>query len=139
MCRRIAAAGYTDVAIFGNAGIDPDSSHEQVEAIRRAAEGAGLVPSLLIARARLELGVQDAIAGYRRTIDQAATLGASWLLDLGAGSEVAADDYFALMRQAAPYAASAGVCMVLKPHGGLSLTTDDLIRACQRVNHSVLT
>jgi sugar phosphate isomerase/epimerase len=134
-CRRIAAAGYTDVAVFSQAGVGPDSSRDQVRAARAIAQDAGVRPSMLLARARLELGLEDAVAEYKRLVDCAATLGATWLLDTGTSKEAFFADFIALMRQVAPYAQSAGVRITLKPHGGITLTSDDLIAAYRKVDH----
>ena len=57
--QRIAAAGYTDVAIFFDVGITPDSSSDHTSAVRAVANEAGLTPSLLIAHAELEHGLES--------------------------------------------------------------------------------
>ena len=59
-CQRIAAAGYTDVAVFGDV-VGSDSSREEVLATRQVAQDAGLVPSMLLARAQLDLGPDEAV------------------------------------------------------------------------------
>jgi sugar phosphate isomerase/epimerase len=132
-CSRIAAAGYTDVAIF--TGITPDSSREDVLGMRQTAVDAGLEPSMLLARAPLDLGLEPAIAAYKQLVDHAVTLGAAWLLDLGTSQEVYLGRYVALMKQVAPYAALAGIGISVKPHGGITRTSDDLITLCSQVNH----
>jgi len=134
-CQRIAAAGYTDVALFGNAGVTSQSGREAVLAARRTAEEAGLAPSMVLAHAQIERGLDEAVADYRRLIDNATLLGAAWLLDLGTGHTDLRQDYIALMRRAAPYAAQAGIGISLKPHGGITLTTADLIALHCAVDH----
>ena len=136
-CEHIAAAGYTDVAVFVNAGQIPvraDSTNAEIEATRNAAANAGLVPSLLLGGTQLNLGLEAALDDYKRLIDNAAALGAKWLLDLGTGDEAHYADYLELMRRAAPYAAQTGVNITMKPHGGISLTVEDLIKADDEVN-----
>jgi sugar phosphate isomerase/epimerase len=133
-CQHIAAAGYTDVALFRNA-VEPDSSEKLISSARQIAQDAGLNPSMLLGRTYLELGPEGALSQYRRVIDNAATLGADWLLDTGVSSPELYDAYWALMQRAAPYAASSGVQITLKPHGGITLTKADLVSAFQRVNH----
>jgi sugar phosphate isomerase/epimerase len=133
--QRIAAAGYADVAIFFDVGITPESSPDHTHAVREVAHEVGLTPSLLIAHAELEHGLEEAVARYRRMVAHAAALGATWLLDLGTGREELYERYFALLDQALPYAANLGVQITLKPHGGVTLTTDALIAAYERVNH----
>jgi sugar phosphate isomerase/epimerase len=134
-CAHIAAAGYTDVALFGNTGVTSESSREAVLAARQTAEDAGLTPSMVLAHARLEPGVEGAAADYRRLIDNAAELGARWLLDLGTSDVERRGEYVAVMRQVAPHAQEAGIGISLKPHGGITLTTADLIAIHAEIDH----
>ena len=136
---RIACAGYTDLAVFANQGqvpVNSDSSSEEVAGVRRAAAAAGLSPSMLIGRTNLDLGLERGIDDYKKLIDNAAALGVKWLLDCGTGKEEHFDLYFELMRQAAPHAEEAGMEITMKPHGGISLTAEDLLAADGKVDHS---
>ena len=136
---RIGAAGYSDVAVFASEGEVPvrsDSTADDVAAVRKAAADAGVAPSMLIGGTKLDLGLDGAVDDYKRLIDNAAALGTRWLLDCGTGKEEHFDSYFELMRQAAPHAEKAGVRITMKPHGGISLTADDLISAYEKVNHA---
>jgi sugar phosphate isomerase/epimerase len=72
---------------------------------------------------------------YRRLIDRAAVLGSTWLLDLGAGQKDHLEPYVTLMRRMAPYAHQAGIQITVKPHGGITRTTGDLISVYERVDH----
>ena len=137
-CDHIAAAGYTDVAVFANLGkisVRSDSTAEEIAATRKAADDAGLVPSMLISGPKLELGLDAAVDDYKKLIDNAAKLGAKWLLNGGTSNKEQFSSYFELMRRTAPYAEQAGVNITLKPHGGMTLTIDDLINAYNEVNH----
>lgn len=137
-CEHISAAGYTDVAVFSNLGkvsVRSDSTAEEIAATRKAAANAGLAPSMLIGSTKLNLGLEAAINDYKRLIDNTAELGAKWLLDGGTGNKAYFESYFELMRQAAPHAEQMGVHITMKPHGGISLTTEDLISAYNKVNH----
>jgi len=135
---RIAAGGYTDVAVFGNQKQVPvrsDSTPDEVRAVRSAAADAGVVPSMLIGRTQLDQGLEEAVRDYKQLIDNAAALGTKWLLDCGTSKEEHFDSYFELMRQAAPHAEQAGVNVTMKPHGGISLTTEHLMAARAKVGH----
>ena len=138
-CEHISAAGYTDVAVFSNAGKNPvraDSAIAEIKAARRAAADAGLTPSALMGSVRfLDQGWKVSLDDYKRLIDNAAALGAKWLLDCGTANETRYGDYYELMRHAAPHAAQAGVHIALKPHGGITLTIEDLVKADREVNH----
>lgn len=134
-CQRIAAAGYTDVALFRDVGLDAGSTREEIDVARKTAQDAGLAPSMLLGSTRLDLGLQAAISEYKRLIDVAAELGAAWLLDCGTNQKSLYDDYLSLMSRVSPYAESAGIQITLKPHGGITLTTGDLVAAYRRVDH----
>ena len=136
---RIGAAGYTDVAVFANEAKVPvrsDSTADEIAAVRTAATNAGVKPSMLLGRTQLDLPLAAALDDYKRLIDNAAALGVVWMLDLGTGNEAHYDAYFELMRQAAPYAQMAGIQITMKPHGGISLTTENLLAAYDRVGHA---
>lgn len=142
-CEHIAATGYTDVAVFANVidvnkrqvPVRSDTTPDEVALARRAAGDAGLTPSMLMGRTRLDLGLDAAAKDYERLIDNAAELGTKWLLDCGTNEERLFDDYYELMRRAAPYAEQAGVNITLKPHGGITLTVQALIEAYEKVDH----
>ena len=134
-CTRIAAAGYTDVALFRTADINADSSPDQILVLRRVALDSGLAPSMLLGQVDLKDGPKAALSAYKRLIDNAALLGARWLLELGLNQEALFDTYLEVIRQAASHAQQAGIGITLKPHGGITLTSHGLIAAHRRVNH----
>lgn len=137
-CDRIARAGYTDVAVFAHnkeMPIDSGSSADQVAAAKKAASDVGLNPSMVLGRTHLELGLEGAIDDYKRLIDNCASLGAAWILELGTGKEEQYENYPKLMSAVADHAAGAGIGISLKPHGGISLTAQELIELHDQVNH----
>jgi sugar phosphate isomerase/epimerase len=137
-CVRIAAAGYDHVALFANQGKAPvrsDSTADEVLAAARAARDAGLVPSMVLGRTRLDLDLDGAVADYRQLIDNAAEVGARWILDLGSSDDDKAEAYRELMRRVAPHADEAGLGISMKPHGGISLTVEHLLETTKAVDH----
>ena len=134
-CARIAAAGYTDVALFSGAAIDADSSRDHVLAVRQAVLDSGLSPSMLLGRVDLRNGADAALATYRRLIDNAALLGARWLLEVGLDQEELFGAYLGVIRQAAVHARQAGIGITLKPHGDIALTSQSLIAVHRQINH----
>ncbi len=137
-CERIAAAGCTDVAVFAHdreIPVDSGSSADDVALARSAAENAGLKPSMLLGRTHLELGLAEATDDYKRLIDNAASLGTSWILELGTSKEEQYADYPKLMAAVVDHAQGAGVGISLKPHGGISLTAQELIDLHDQVDH----
>jgi sugar phosphate isomerase/epimerase len=137
-CEHIAAAGYTDVAVYSNDGkvaIRSDSSKTEIAETRKAAADAGLAPSMVIGGPKLNLGLEEAVEDYKKLIGNTAEVGAKWQLNGGTSNEAHYDDFYEVMRQTAPYAELVGVKITLKPHGGITLTDEDLIKAHNEVNH----
>ena len=137
-CQRIADAGYSDIAVFAHDGempVDSSSSAKEVAAVRQVATDAGLKPSMLLGRTHLELGLDAATDDYKRLIDNAAALKCEWILELGTGKEEHYGDYPKLMSAVADHAQTAGIGISLKPHGGISLTAQELIDLHNQVNH----
>lgn len=135
---RIAAAGYTEVAVFGNQGRVPvraDSTTQEVADVRRAAAAAGLNPSMVIGGVQLGPGIDAAVEEYCRLIHHVAALGARYLLDCGAGQRDDLGAYCEVMRRAAPHAAQASLQITLKPHGGITVTGSDLAGIQRLVGH----
>jgi sugar phosphate isomerase/epimerase len=126
------------VALFINDGEVPvraDSTAEEVAGVRETVEETGLRPSMLLTRTNLDLGLEAALENYEKLISNASQLGCRWLLDCGTSREEHYENYYEMMRRAMPHAEECGVNVVLKPHGGITLTIDDLLRAHERVNH----
>jgi len=134
-CAHIAAAGYSDVAVFGQNVVHSESTRADVLNARQIAQDAGLAPSMLLGRVQLELETDAATDDYRGLIDNAALLGAEWLLDCGTSKEELYVVYLSVMRRVAPHAQAAGITITLKPHGGITLTTADLIDVYKQVDH----
>ncbi|AWT60057.1 MAG: hypothetical protein DF168_01256 [Candidatus Moanabacter tarae] len=133
-CRRIADAGYSDVAVFGNE-ITSKSSNKRVLEVREAATNVGLTPSMVLGRTELTQGLDKGIDDFKRLIDNVAEVGAKWLLDCGTSNPDDFANFYELMRRVSPHAEASGVSISLKPHGGITLTIEDLIRAYNKVNH----
>jgi sugar phosphate isomerase/epimerase len=138
-CERISRAGFSDVALFGNEGqmlVRGDSTEEEIVGRREQAEAAGLRPSMAMGMAGLWEGFETAERNYAKIVEYAGLLGADWVMDCGTAKEEHFEDYYELMRRMAPLAESAGVRIVLKPHGGISLTGEDMLRVRDKVGHS---
>ena len=141
-CRHIADAGFSDVAVFPHEGGVPvrsETAAHQVKECRNQAVDAGLAPSMVMAKAGLNRGLEAAVDDYKRLIDNTRELGATWLLECGTSKSDQYEDFVTLMRCAAPHAADAGVTITLKPHGGIALTGRELSGLCRKVDHPAFT
>jgi len=131
-CKYIANAGYTDI---GFVPIRWDNTPEQLAETRKIAEDSGLNPSMALSSPKLQLGLDGAVDEFKKHIDNAVKVGVKWLVELGIGDAKYYNDYFELMRRVSPHAQQAGINISLKPHGGISLTAQNLIDAVEKVNH----
>lgn len=133
----IAAAGYKYFGFLRKNRVvwgSPETTTEQSEQLKAQVQQHDLQPAFIPSSIPMDLSEEEAVARVRRLVDHAKVLGVSVLLEMGTKPENA-EKYFSVMRQAAPYAESQGVFIALKPHGGLSTTGEDCLRAVQAVNH----
>jgi sugar phosphate isomerase/epimerase len=137
-CAHIAAAGYTDVAIFSNDGripITSETSPDEARAVADTARQAGLAPSMLICSVKLDGSVDEGVADHCRLIDATAAAGIPWLMNCGTAAPDTYDPFREIMRQCAPYAQDRGVALSMKPHGGIGLTGKMMTKTFELVNH----
>ena len=133
----IAAAGFKYYGALGHRelAIDGTTPPEQAEAIAARVRRHGLEPRVVYSSTPLGGSEDDALARVKRLIDNAKRTGIAVLIEGGTSRPEHFDKYFAVMRRAAPYAQEQGVVIAMKPHGGLSTTSDDTLRAIEAVNH----
>lgn len=133
----IAAAGFKNYAFLGHkeATVDSETSPENAQQLAARVREHGLEPRMIYSSTRLDAPEDEVVARVKRLIDNAQRTGATILIEGGTGKPENFDTYFSIMRRAAPYAQERGVTIALKPHGGLSTTGDDTIRAIEAVGH----
>jgi sugar phosphate isomerase/epimerase len=135
-CDAIAAAGYTQVALYANEGkmaLTADSSAADIEAVQGVLAARGLVATMLLGGPSLSGEVEAAVEQYRRLVDVAAAAGIRFLMNGGTENPATYDRYITISRRVAPYAHEKGVELQLKPHGGIGLTGKDLRRVAEQV------
>ncbi len=134
----IRRAGFTSFALLRHGGkmlIGPDTAPgeaaEVASTIRRHGLELVMIPNFL------DLAVSDdeAIAATKRQLDHCARLGVRVLLEMGFARPEGYERYFAVMQQAAPYAGELGVTIAIKPHGGLTKSSAEMLAAVGRVGH----
>jgi sugar phosphate isomerase/epimerase len=115
--------------------IDASTSPQDVAAAVAEVRRHGLEPRFIPSSISMEQSEDEAVAQVQHLVDNAVLAGVTILLEMGHSRPANWDKYFAVMRRAAPYAGERGVTIALKPHGGLSTTGDDCLRAIERVAH----
>ena len=135
----LKAAGFKLTGLVGDhkgdIGLATTATPEYIAALRKRIEERGLQPNIAWLKTRHDTPVADSIAGCRKLVDYAAQLGLKYLLSGGVSAEGQYVNYYATMADAAKYAADKGVNMVLKPHGGSSGASDEVLKCLEKVNH----
>jgi len=133
----IAGASFTHFGFLAQQKkvlIASDTPEEEARAAAEQVRRHGLEPVYNYSSVPRDLSEDDGVAYVRELVHHGARLRIPFLLEMGAPVEHA-ERYFAIMRRAAVHAQKHDITIALKPHGGLSTTGDDCLRAIQAVDH----
>jgi sugar phosphate isomerase/epimerase len=137
--KSIKAAGYGITGLLTRTKEDPfiaaDATPEYLEGLKRAIAASGLTANMGALRSRHDIPIEDTVKGLRTEIDHAAFLGLKSVMTFGIDNPAQFDHYFKAMADAAAYGAEKGVQVVMKPHGGSSGASDEIIAAMKKVGH----
>ena len=136
--REAKKAGSETVGLMrmqGEALVDHATSPADAEAVRRAVEASGLDHVSVIGGADCKLPRDEAATQFRAFLDRVRDSGATSALVCGVKGEGNYERYYDLMRDGAAHAAEIGIRIALKPHGGISATAADCVRALDAVDH----
>jgi sugar phosphate isomerase/epimerase len=115
--------------------IGPTATPEYLAALRQKIAARGLKVNMGSLHTKNELPLEEQIKDMRRQIDNGKTVGVQFLLTFGVDRPKYFENYYKLMRDAAPYAHERGLKLVLKPHGGASGASEEILRCMSAVNH----
>lgn len=108
---------------------------EYLDGIKKRIADRGLKMNMTALRLKTGVPLADAIADTRKQLDNAHTLGLEFALTFGAGKPEQYDDFYKIMADAAPYAKERGLKLVMKPHGGSSGSSTEILEGIKKVNH----
>jgi sugar phosphate isomerase/epimerase len=136
----IKAAGYNLSGLLTpTRGIDPltgaDATPEYLDAIKKKIAAIGVRANMAALRVLTKGDLAASIADLRKQIDNAHTLGLEFLLTFGVGNPAEYPTYYRVMADAAAYGKERGLKVVLKPHGGGSGASEEILRCMKEVNH----
>lgn len=137
--KSIKAAGYATVGLLTRTKQDPfigaDATPEYLERLKQAIAGSGLKANMGALRSRHDVPHEEAVAGLRKQVDNAAFLGLKYLLTFGVDAPEQFDAYFKAMSDTAAYAQEKRIQLVMKPHGGASGAAEEIIAGIKKVGH----
>ncbi|HEY7058313.1 MAG TPA: sugar phosphate isomerase/epimerase family protein [Vicinamibacterales bacterium] len=137
--KQIKAAGYDTMGLLTRTREEPfigaDASPEYVARLKQRIAASGLSANMGALRSRHTIPFEESVAEVRKQIDNAATLGLTYLLTFGVDRPEEYEHYYKVMSAAAAHAQERGLKLVMKPHGGSSGAADEIQTVMKAVNH----
>lgn len=138
----IKAAGYRLTGLLSPTKTDPfirviraEATPEYLAELKKKLAARGLQANMGSLRSRHNIPQEDSMREVRKQIDNAQFLKLDYVLSFGTDKPEEFEHYFKVMSDAAAYAQERGVKLVMKPHGGASGASDEILRCIKAVNH----
>lgn len=135
----IQAAGYKLTGLLTRSAKEPfigsDATPEYLAALKQKIAKRGLKVNMGALRTKNNLPLAEQIKDVRQQIDNGQTVGVEFLLTFGVNKPEEYENYYKLMADAAAYAQERKLKLVLKPHGGGSGASEEILRCLDRVKH----
>ena len=136
----IKAAGYrytglltpTKADVFNGSAATP----EYLAALKQKIAKRGLKANMAALRVKNGVALDDAISDTRKQIENAHTIGVEYALTFGVDKPEHYEQYFKVMADAAAFAQERKIKLVMKPHGGGSGSSEEILTAMKAVNHA---
>ena len=135
----IKAAGYKLTGLLSPTKTDPfiraEATPEYLAELKKKLAARGLQANMGSLRSRHNIAREESIREVRQQIDNAHFLKLAYVLSFGVDKPEEFQHYYAVMSDAAAYAQERNVKLVMKPHGGASGASDEILRCIKAVNH----
>lgn len=136
---QIKAAGYRTTGLLSRTKDEPfigaDATPEYLARLKQRLAASGLNANMAALRSRHSIGLEDSIKEVRKQIENADALSLPWLLTFGVDRPEEYEHYHKVMSDAAAYAQERKIRLVMKPHGGASGASDDIVSVIKAVGH----
>src|SRR5262245_53511094 len=137
--KQIKAAGYKTTGLLTRTKDEPfigaDATPDYVARLKQRLAASGLQANMGALRSRHDIPIAESINEVRRQIDNARALALTYLLSFGVDKMDEYAHYYKVMSDAAAYAQERRIKLVMKPHGGSSSASDDIVAALRAVQH----
>ncbi|MGH9802915.1 MAG: sugar phosphate isomerase/epimerase family protein [Blastocatellia bacterium] len=137
--KQIKVAGYKTTGLLSRTKDDQfiaaEASQDYLDALKKKLAANGLTANMGALRSRHNIPIEDSVKEMRKQIDNARFLGLQFILSFGVDKPEEFAHYYKVMRESAVYAAEKKIKLVMKPHGGGSGSSDEILRAIKEVNH----
>jgi sugar phosphate isomerase/epimerase len=135
----IKAAGYSWTGLLSTtkneALTNSTATPEYLAALKQKIAARGLKANMCALRIKNDLPLAGAIADTRKQIENAHTLGLQHALTFGEAKVERYAQYHKVMADAAAFAQERGIKLVMKPHGGGSGSSREILDTIKAVGH----
>lgn len=135
----VKAAGYKLTGLLSPTKTEPfiraEATPEYLAELKKKLAARGLQANMGSLRSRHNIAREESIREVRQQIDNAHFLKLDYVLSFGVDKPEEYEHYFKVMSDAAAYAQERNVKLVMKPHGGASGASDEILRCIKAVNH----
>jgi len=136
----IKSAGYKTTGLLTRTDAEPfigtEATPQYLDALKGKLAASGLTANLGALHSRHDVPLEDTVKSLQKQIDNAAFLGLTYVITFGVEEPAQWDQYFRSMAQAAAYGADKGVQVVMKPHGGSSGSSQEIIAGLKKVGQA---
>jgi sugar phosphate isomerase/epimerase len=136
---QIKAAGYQTTGLLTRTKDEPfigaDATPEYLAKLKHRLAASGLKANMGALRSRHNVPLAEAIKEVRQQIENAAGLGLPFLLTFGVDKPEEYEHYYKVMGDAAAAAEERRIKLVMKPHGGGSGASAEIVAAMKAVKH----
>jgi sugar phosphate isomerase/epimerase len=136
----IKAAGYKLTGLLsahkGEAFTSSTSTPEYLDGLKKRIAQRGLAVNMTAIRFKADAPLADNIADLRKQIENAARLELKFMLTFGVDQPAHYENFYRLMADTATETEKRGIKLVLKPHGGGSGASEEILRCLDKVAHT---
>jgi sugar phosphate isomerase/epimerase len=136
---QIKAAGYQTTGLLTRTKDEPfigaDAAPEYLTRLKRRIAASGLIANMGALRSRHNIPLDESIKDVRQQIQNADALALTYLLTFGVDEPQEYGHYYKVMSDAAAYAQERRIKLVMKPHGGGSGASEEIVAAMKAVQH----
>jgi sugar phosphate isomerase/epimerase len=137
--REIKAAGYQVTGLLSATReepfLRPGPTADYLPNLKKRLAASGLRANMGALRSRHNIPLEDSIKEMRQQVDAAHELSLQFILSFGVDKVEEYDHYYKVMRETAAYAAERGIRLAMKPHGGGSSASTEILAAIKAVGH----
>ena len=136
----IAAAGYKLTGLLSGHRNELFTSSaatpEYLDKLKKRISQRGLAVNMTAIRFRPEAPLSENIADLRKQVENAARLDLKFMLTFGVDKPEHYENFYRLMADGAAEAEKRGVQVAMKPHGGSSGCSDEILHCLEKVGHA---